>query len=871
MADPLAPTVPARPRGDAATEPARPGSREARDDDGAGEASEAGDAGASAGPMPDLRIAAPVPDPLELAVAEAKAAAALFGETAAVKVGRYRLIERAGAGGMGVVWKAWDPDLDRGVALKLASAGDDAARIRARDEGRALARLSHPNVVPIYDVLEAPEGVFLVMELVQGKTLRAVAAEGAKAADLVRAYRQCGDGLAAAHAAGLIHRDFKPDNAILGADGRVRVLDFGLAHEVSVDEASGASSPAIAGTPRYMAPEQRRGDPLTAAVDQYNLGASLREAVSARGAVPRWLEPILARATAARADDRFPSMHALVAALGRDPRTVWRRRAVLGGGVVAIGAVIGAFTIGRANQAPSPCEGSAATIAGSWGGARRAAAAAHLAALTAPYARESVPAILRELDHYADGWAAIHQTSCQAHARRELSPVAYDRRTACLARRRTALATVGELAERTEADGLPGLVVAVNGLPALGTCEDDDALASPVAPPLLAQKDEAAAIADLVARADVERDAADVVAATRDADAALTRARALTYEPLVARALVARGRIDLEIAEQGRGKPAFVEATRAALEVGDEPLAIEAYARAAYAIATEGDPAAATEGLPLVEAITARLGERAAFPRALLHHNVGTVELARGDRPRARALFEQARDESRGLTAAAAIEMTVVLQSMMIAEDDDAARLRLGDELVALRTRLLGANHPLTLDAGLVRGSLLADRELGRRALTGPCLAYAELHPSQHTTIRQCGFEIVWRAAVAGDRATTVEIARHVLAAVDAARPEHDRVLDATRAFLALANGEADRAAALFAAVPTTGADGPWWKRTVDVKIALGLALAELERGRRPAALAVLAGAERTLVDLDRAAPIEVLHARDAIAALRAR
>src|SRR5512147_1318791 len=118
-----------------------------------------------------LERPAPRVDPLERAVAKARSEAALFGEAAPVTVGRYRLIERAGAGGMGVVWSAWDPELGRGVALKLASSGDEAARTRARDEGRALARLSHPNVVPIFDVLEHADGVFLVMELVKGETL----------------------------------------------------------------------------------------------------------------------------------------------------------------------------------------------------------------------------------------------------------------------------------------------------------------------------------------------------------------------------------------------------------------------------------------------------------------------------------------------------------------------------------------------------------------------------------------------------------------------------------------------------------------------------------------------------------------------------
>ncbi len=849
MADPLAPTVPARPRGEDATEPA-----------------DSSDAPASAA-LPDaIRRATPVSDPLEVAVAEARAAAALFGEAAAVQVGRYRLIERAGAGGMGVVWSAWDPDLNRGVALKLASSGDEAARARARDEGRALARLSHPNVVPIYDVFEAPEGVFLVMELVKGQTLRAVAREGASVAELVRAYRQCGEGLAAAHDAGLVHRDFKPDNAILGADGRVRVLDFGLAHAVTIDD---GASPGIAGTPAYMAPEQRRGDPLTAAVDQWALAVSLREAVGSRGPVPRWLEPILARATAAEPGARYPSMTALLAALALDPATRWRRRAVAAGAVVALAAVAGAFTIGRANKAPSPCEGSAAAIAASWGGARRAAASAHLAALTGGYARESAPRITDALDGYAAGWVTVHRASCRAHERHELSSTAYDRRTACLARRRTALATVGELADGATVDALPGLVLAVGGLADVAGCEDDDALASPVSPPVASQRDLATVIADLIARVDVERDAGDIDAATRDAEAALTRARALAYAPLVARALVARGRIALATTARGRGRDDFVDATRRALEVGDEPLAIEAYARAAFAIATTGQPDAAVEGLPLIEAITSRLGDHAAFARALLHHNVGTVELAKGDRPGARTLLEQARRDAVGLTDAAAIEMTVVLQSLMIAEDDDDARRRLGDDLVTMRTRLLGANHPLTLDAALIRGGLIADRERGREALTAPCNALAELHPSHQQDIRECTYELLWRAAVAGDHATTTAMARRIL---DLAVPDDvDSRVPRARAYLAIANSDAATALSELATIAPVPATAPWWRRMTDIDVALAVALAELARGDRSAAAVALDRGDQIARSIVGAPPTEVGHRVDAIAALRRR
>ena len=862
MADPLAPTVPETPR--------RGSAPSGEDDPGTTEDGAAPDDTPPTVAPAALARGAPAADPLERAVAKAKAAAALFGETAAVLVGRYRLIERAGAGGMGVVWSAWDPDLNRGVALKLASAGDDAARARARDEGRALARLSHPNVVPIYDVFEAPEGVFLVMELVKGKTLRTVAADGATVAELVRAYRQCGDGLAAAHRAGLVHRDFKPDNAILGADGRVRVLDFGLAHEVAIDD---GASPVIAGTPRYMAPEQRRGDALTAAVDQFALGVALREAVGARGAVPRWLEPILTRATAEDATARFASMDALTAALALDPATRWRRRAAIGGVVVAVAAVGGAFTLGRAKQAATPCGGSEDAIAAAWSADRKDAAATHLGALPGGYARAVAPRLLSTLDRFADDWVAIHRASCQAHDRRELSSAAYDRRTACLSRRRAALGTIGELAGRTALDALPGLVIAVGGLPDPAACADDDTLASPVAPPGASQTDEATAIAELIARVDVERDAGDIDAARRDATVAVTRARALAYPPLIARARVAEGRIALSLSVDDRGAAAFDEATAIAIEVGDEPLAIEAYARAAYAHATRADakttyknPADATRGLPLVEAMTRHQGDRPSLPRALLNNNVGSVELARGDRAAARARFERAHADARALTGAAALELTAVLENLMLAADDPASLLALGGELVATRTRLLGAEHPLTLEASLFRAGLIADLEEGRAAMTPPCLRLAELHPSQRQTIRECAFDVAWRAAVAGDLATTAAMASRVLAvSVDG---DVDSRIVRAQVLRALATGDLGDARARAATIKRVTPPAPWWQRLVNVDVDVITALLAPDRA---AATAALDRATATLAALPDVSPTMRQHRLTAIATIRAR
>src|SRR6185295_10950665 len=152
-------------------------------------------------------------------------------------------------------------------------------------------------------------------------TLRAYAASPCSQRDLVEAYRQAGEGLAAAHRAGLVHRDFKPDNAIRGDDGRVRVLDFGLARS---DDESAEPVKRLAGTPRYMPPEQATGGVVTPAADQYAFALSLREALTrtAGGRAlepPSWLAGILARGTARDPADRFPSMQDLLRALARDP------------------------------------------------------------------------------------------------------------------------------------------------------------------------------------------------------------------------------------------------------------------------------------------------------------------------------------------------------------------------------------------------------------------------------------------------------------------------------------------------------------------------------------------------------------------------
>ena len=214
------------------------------------------------------------------------------------KVGRYTVDGKVGQGGMGLVYRATDPQLHRDVALKLvrpdhvSGRGGEQHRARLLREARAMAQLRHPNVVRVYDVGEHDGGVFVAMEFVDGKDgHRWIREEKPAWPRVVGVFRAAGKGLAAAHDAGLVHRDFKPPNILLG-EHRVQVMDFGLARSAedirggkaeleSEDDWSEAvtSDGVVVGTPAYMAPEQFHGAPADARTDQYSFCVSLWEAL----------------------------------------------------------------------------------------------------------------------------------------------------------------------------------------------------------------------------------------------------------------------------------------------------------------------------------------------------------------------------------------------------------------------------------------------------------------------------------------------------------------------------------------------------------------------------------------------------------------
>ncbi len=303
-------------------------------------------------------------------------------EPAAARLGgRFVPLYRVGRGGMGEVYAAYDPELARKVAVKVLPAGStsEAGRRHLRQEGRALAQLNHPNVVKVYDVVSSGEDLSIAMEFVDGQTLADWLAGGSRSwRDVLSIFIAAGSGLAAAHAVGLIHRDFKPSNVMLTRSGEVRVLDFGVAQHDSQKaerveltkladraELEGPTS-ACVGTPAYLAPECLAAKPADARSDQFSFCVALYEAIchrhpffeaagpagslegQLRGRVkdlrpahglPGWLARALWRGLRPSPAERFPSMEALLEALtqGRQRQhRVWLGATaallVLGGG-----------------------------------------------------------------------------------------------------------------------------------------------------------------------------------------------------------------------------------------------------------------------------------------------------------------------------------------------------------------------------------------------------------------------------------------------------------------------------------------------------------------------------------------------------------
>lgn len=639
-----------------------------------------------------------------------------------VAIGRYQVLGVVGTGGMGMVFGAWDPELDRRVALKLLKHASAAARERMMREGQLLARLSHPNVVPVFDVGQTGDQVYLVMEYVKGTTLATYAATKPGVDALLAAYREAGAGLAAAHRAGVIHRDFKPSNAIRGDDDRVRVLDFGIAYS------EGTAVGDAAGTPHYMAPEQLAKQPLTAAVDQYAFCVSLREALGDQA--PAWVAAILARGTEREASERFATMDALLGALARDPARRRRRMAV---GAGAVAAAAAAFAVGWGMRDPveaviEPCAGGAGELARSWTRELNTRMAAHLDGLRAGEGTR----LANELERDATAWVGEFHDACMAHERKELTVGRYEVRLDCLARTRAAIGAVAEVASVVDRAGLDSALTAARMRPDVRGCRD----VSEVEPPPAAVAARVAEVVPAIERALVLVNAWRVDALPA-AEKTASDARAIGYGPVVARALVVYGRA-LDAANRDDAAAILDEAMRVALAANDDALAVEAYARWVYRMAIDNQPT--FDKLDVMRVIGARLGARGRFARALLHNNVGIAHLTKRDTEAALAAYRAAAAED-----APELEVvTAVGQNLANLETTPEASL---GRMKETYERYVAAVGSATSEGRVMHAivAMMTPDDHAARALYGTCDG-VEGEP-----YLQCMYEGAWLADAAGD------------------------------------------------------------------------------------------------------------------------
>ncbi len=395
-------------------------------------------------------------------------------------VGRYLLLEAVGSGGMGVVYAAYDPELDRRVALKMLHSTTERSSERLLGEARAMAKLGHDNVLPVYDTGTWAGRVFITMEFVVGQTLRSWLGAPRTVAEICSAYAAAGAGLLAAHRAGIVHRDFKPENVMVGDDGRVRVLDFGLARATrsepllpeTVEHAGLADSRSthtgtLLGTPRYMAPEQRAGLAVDARVDQYSFCLALSESLA--DAVPRHLRPVLARGTRPNPDDRFPSLEPVLEALAVNPLA--RRRRLLSMAAIAclVAGAAGVGTIGHWRRAHA-CDAVDGGVGAVWHADRRAEISKQFAALGKPFATLAAERSLATLDGYARAISAGARELCRARLEDEVGPALADRRERCFGARRDALGALTEVLVHADEQVAGEAIVAAASLPPLSTC-----------------------------------------------------------------------------------------------------------------------------------------------------------------------------------------------------------------------------------------------------------------------------------------------------------------------------------------------------------------------------------------------------------------
>lgn len=434
------------------------------------------------------------------------------------RLGRYVVLERLGQGGMGVVFSAYDPQLDRKVAIKLLRfsgvSGPDAQK-RLLREAQTMAKLSHPNVVAVHDAGIIGNQFFVAMDFVNGQTLRDWMSARHSWAEVLAVFLAAGRGLAAAHAAGVVHRDFKPENVMLHADGRALVMDFGLAlpemtstiederpvlsHDM-VMRSNLTKAGSLLGTPAYMSPEQFVSAQVDARSDQFSFCVAMFEAlygqhpfpattvmeqavmvgsgvpISPRHAraAPSWLRRILGRGMRRNPDERWRTIAELLHAIERRRQ----RGRVVAAAFMAVALVLLAvgyrwILLESHEQRQTLCATATENLVGVWDSDRKDAVRQAIVGTGLVYAEDVWNRITVRLDEYTEAWTSMHTEACQAtHLRGEQSPALLDLRMNCLRRHLGEVRSLIAVLMTADADVVQNANAAVEDLPNLALCAD---------------------------------------------------------------------------------------------------------------------------------------------------------------------------------------------------------------------------------------------------------------------------------------------------------------------------------------------------------------------------------------------------------------
>lgn len=561
-------------------------------------------------------------------------------------IDRYLLVRELGRGGMGVVFEAFDPELDRHIALKFfydQPALDDTSRDaagKARDrllaEAKAMASVTHPNVVTVFDVGVVGERVYVAMELIDGCPLGTWlrAQQGHRDwRSIVDVLVAAGEGLRAIHAQGLVHRDFKPDNVMVTEAGATFVLDFGLARRggpeqpdpagVSSLGAVGDAQPAIAlnevgharadsspellgrrslvvGTPSYMSLEQHRGLPVDRASDQFSFGvtayealygqrpfvgeslAELAEAIE-RGrvpgpptdsGVPDYIYPVLCRALAALPEQRYVELEALLRALTHDPVRAQRRYY---GRVALVGCllVLSAWQSATWLAAAQRCDARVAQrmVERSWNPERRAAIRHRIVASGLGFADAVAGRVDSALTQRWRAWADARRKVCQVESELEMQARTSLRRTCLADRRDETIELIGSL-ERIQAKDIARVDDMWRALAPVSDCDDPARLADRQPQPAdPRQRGEVAALRRIVERSALAPRGGDMKAVLASLERAQHRAQELGFEPLMVEVDAALGRVVSEVGRHDEAQAILERAQMLAEAIGYDRMA----------------------------------------------------------------------------------------------------------------------------------------------------------------------------------------------------------------------------------------------------------------------------------------------------------